>query len=154
MLMSSVATVAALQELRRMRIELLDVDAAVRAGSVDYLIPAIEQVASKTREHFGFDTWLGLTVVDDYGRLPDQLVIHYCPATDLSAEWADAFRTACENVREFEQVWAWPMFSDVDVPSLCVTARTATAQPGLTFRRFGYDLRSLMPRQDPIPYPW
>lgn len=113
--MNNISTVAALQELRRMRIELLDVDAAVRAGSADYLLPAIQCVATKTREHFGFDTWLGLAVVDDYGRLPDQLVMHYCPAKDLSAEWADAFRTACENVPEFEQVWAWPMFGQVDV---------------------------------------
>jgi hypothetical protein len=98
-----------------MQIEVLDVDAAVRVGSVDYLLPAIQCVASKTREHFGFDTWLGLSVVDDYGRLPDQLVMHYCPAQDISADSADAFRVACEGVSEFEQVWAWPMFGKSDI---------------------------------------
>lgn len=113
--MSNIATVAALQELRRLQIELLDVDAAVRAGSVDHLLPAIQCVATKTREHFGFGTWLGLSVVDDYGRLPDQLVMHYCPTKDLSAESADAFRAACEGVIEFEQVWAWPMFGQSDI---------------------------------------
>lgn len=113
--MNNIATVAALQELRRMQIELLDVDAAVRAGSVDYLLPAIQCVATKTRKYFGFDTWLGLSVVDDHGRLPDQLVMHYCPTKELSAESADDFRTACEGVREFEQVWSWPMFGQYDI---------------------------------------
>jgi len=98
-----------------MQIELLDVDAAVRAGSVDYLLPAISRVALKTREHFGLETWLGLSIVDDFGRLPDQLVMHYCPAIDLSAKDADLFRTECEQEQAFEQVWAWPMFSDADV---------------------------------------
>jgi hypothetical protein len=44
-------------------------------------------------------------------------VMHYCPANELSAESADAFRTACEGVLEFEQVWAWPMFAQSDIDS-------------------------------------
>ncbi len=108
--MNNIATAEALIALHRMNLELLDVDAAARAGAAQYLLPVIEGAVELVRDRFGYDAWIGVGVVEDAGP-PDQIVLHYMPVQqELSAEDVAAFEEAWEAAEPEMRVWLWPVF--------------------------------------------
>jgi hypothetical protein len=108
--MNNIPTAEALIALRRLTVELLDVDAAVRAGSARHLLPVIETAVARVRERFGYDAWIGAGMVEDAGP-PDQIVLHYMPVQrELTAEDAASFRETWEAAEPEGRVWLWPVF--------------------------------------------